>query len=71
MWEVSAAVTPWRGGGSVRGRDECAEEMTTCVVQLQAGSLLLGGHGGSPEWTNLLSLKLTADPNPPATLLMV
>lgn len=22
----------WRGGGVVRGRDECAEEMTACLL---------------------------------------
>lgn len=39
----------WRGGGAVRGRDEYAEEMTTCVVQLQAGSLLFREGGGLGE----------------------
>lgn len=45
---MSAAAMAWRGG-VVRGRDECAEEMTTCVVQLQAGSLLFrwGGLEGT------------------------
>lgn len=42
------------GGGVVRGRDECAEEMTTCVVQLQAGRLSFrrwGGFRGNVLWT--------------------